>query len=95
MSSAAIANGGGVATGSSVAILQSVGAAGLGLAGSAAVGTTGAVVGGATTAAVSSRTVLDGAGKVATWSWMAMPSWRRTPLHEAEHQVEKHLQSKL
>lgn len=42
MSSAAIANGGAIAAGSTVAVLQSAGAAGLGTAGAAAVGSTAA-----------------------------------------------------
>lgn len=42
MSSAAIANGGGVAAGSTIAVLQSVAAAGLGTSGMAAVGGLGA-----------------------------------------------------
>ena len=46
MSTAAIANGGGVAAGSTVAILQSAGAAGLTASGTAAVGTGGAAVAG-------------------------------------------------
>ncbi|XP_062889942.1 interferon alpha-inducible protein 27-like protein 2A [Mobula hypostoma] len=45
MSAAAIANGGGVAAGGAVAVLQSIGAAGLSAAGTAAVGTVGAVAG--------------------------------------------------
>jgi len=45
MSAAAIANGGTIAAGSTVAVLQSVGAAGLGLAGQAALGSAGAAVG--------------------------------------------------
>ncbi|KAK3573667.1 hypothetical protein QTP86_030113 [Hemibagrus guttatus] len=44
MSVAAVANGGGVAAGSVVAVLQSVGAAGLGVAGQAAAAATGAAV---------------------------------------------------
>ncbi|XP_062294133.1 major vault protein-like [Scomber scombrus] len=47
MSSAAIANGGGVAAGSLVAVLQSAGAVGLSATASAAVGSVGAAVGGA------------------------------------------------
>jgi len=46
MSSAAIANGGAIAAGSTVAVLQSVGAAGLGVTGAAAVGGAGAATGG-------------------------------------------------
>ncbi|MCJ8731006.1 hypothetical protein PDJAM_G00191060 [Pangasius djambal] len=46
MSSAAIANGGGVAAGSLVAVLQSVGAAGLSAATTAGVASTGGVIGG-------------------------------------------------
>ncbi|XP_056616428.1 interferon alpha-inducible protein 27-like protein 2A [Triplophysa dalaica] len=53
MSSAAIANGGGVATGSLIAILQSAGAAGLSASATAGLasvgGATGAVLGGAVT----------------------------------------------
>ncbi|XP_062889677.1 interferon alpha-inducible protein 27-like protein 2A [Mobula hypostoma] len=45
MSAAAIANGGGVVAGSAVAVLQSIGAAGLSAAGTAAVGTVGAAAG--------------------------------------------------
>ncbi|XP_062889757.1 interferon alpha-inducible protein 27-like protein 2A [Mobula hypostoma] len=45
MSVAAVANGGGVAAGSTVAVLQSIGAAGLSAAANAALGTAGAVVG--------------------------------------------------
>lgn len=47
MSAAAIANGGAVAAGSSVAILQSIGAAGFGVAGLMGVGAAGAGVGAA------------------------------------------------
>ena len=47
MSAAAVANGGGVAAGSAVAVLQSVGAAGLGATGAAAVGAGGAAGGAA------------------------------------------------
>ena len=46
MGSAAAANGGGVAAGSLVAVLQSIGAAGLGTAGTAAAAGTGAAAGG-------------------------------------------------
>uniref|UniRef100_A0A668S195 Uncharacterized protein n=1 Tax=Oreochromis aureus TaxID=47969 RepID=A0A668S195_OREAU len=46
MSAAAIANGGGVAAGSAVAVLQSAGMAGLSGAATAAVGTVGGAVGG-------------------------------------------------
>ncbi|KAK2826236.1 hypothetical protein Q5P01_020450 [Channa striata] len=46
MSTAAIANGGGVAAGSAVAVLQSAGMAGLSTAATGAVGTIGATVGG-------------------------------------------------
>lgn len=45
MSAAAIANGGGVVAGGTVAVLQSVGAAGLSAAGAATVGTLGAAAG--------------------------------------------------
>ena len=45
MSSAAIANGGGVAAGSVVATLQAMGAAGIGTAATAAVGAAGTAVG--------------------------------------------------
>ncbi len=45
MSAAAVANGGAIAAGSTVAVLQSVGAAGLGTAGVAVVGGAGATVG--------------------------------------------------
>ena len=51
MSVAALANGGGVASGTAVAVLQSVGAAGLGTAGTLAVGAAGAAGGVAATAA--------------------------------------------
>lgn len=46
MSAEAIASGGAVAAGGTVATLQSIGAVGLGVAGASAAATTGAVVGG-------------------------------------------------
>ncbi|KAM9038386.1 interferon alpha-inducible protein 27-like protein 2A isoform 1-T1 [Sarcophilus harrisii] len=46
MSASAIANGGGVAAGSLVAVLQSVGAAGLSMTSNAALGSVGSVLGG-------------------------------------------------
>lgn len=58
MSAAAIANGGAVAAGSSVAILQSIGAAGFGLAGLLGVGAAGAGVGAAVGAGAD--VVMDG-----------------------------------
>jgi hypothetical protein len=51
MSAAAIANGGGVAAGSLVAVLQSAGAAGLGAGGMAAVGGAAGAVGASITGA--------------------------------------------
>ncbi|MGH0178849.1 UNVERIFIED_CONTAM: hypothetical protein FKN15_078385 [Acipenser sinensis] len=45
MSSTAVAGGGAVAAGSAVAVLQSIGAAGLGAAGTGVAGTIGAVAG--------------------------------------------------
>ncbi|XP_060081782.1 interferon alpha-inducible protein 27, mitochondrial-like [Ylistrum balloti] len=59
MSAAAIANGGGVAAGSAVAICQSVGAAGLGATGVAAVGSTGTAVTLGTVTAVEKLTQKD------------------------------------
>lgn len=62
MSAAAIANGGAVAAGSSVAILQSIGAAGFGLAGLMGVGAAGAAAGAGVGAVVGAGAdvVMDG-----------------------------------